>query len=139
MSNGRKDVQERLKSKGYRLTPQRQAVLDFLRSVTSHPNAEEIYHAVKKKIPSISFGTVYRTLNILKEAGLIQELAYGKAFSHYDGNPKEHYHIICSKCGRIDDIDLPVLGDLKRRAASITDFSVTSHRLEFYGICPDCC
>lgn len=121
-----------------RMTKQRKVILDVLKSTTSHPTADWIYERVKKKIPNISLGTVYRNLNILKEMGKILELNYGSSFSRYDGNPENHYHFRCYKCGRVYDIDIPVDHGIEKQVAESTGFEVESHRLEFYGICKEC-
>jgi Fur family peroxide stress response transcriptional regulator len=93
---------------------------------------------VRKRIPNVSLGTIYRTLSILKEAGLIQALNYGGSFRRYDDDVEKHYHITCTKCGRVVDLDLPLRSEVEHQAAAATGFRVTDHRLEFYGICPDC-
>ncbi len=85
-----------------RLTIQKKAILEYLKSTKTHPDGEEIYFKVKKKIPTISKGTVYRILNQLKEKGEIQEISLGK--SHFDGDTNFHYHFICEKCKKIFDI-----------------------------------
>lgn len=132
------EISRRLNTKGYRLTKQRLAVLKVLQSTKSHPDATWIYEKVRKEIPHISLGTIYRTLSILKEAGLLLELNYGSSQSRYDGNTESHYHIVCTNCGRIDDLPLPLPYKLDEQASKATDFAVTDHRLEFYGLCPDC-
>lgn len=131
-------INQKLAEKGFRLTKQRQAVLEVLQETKSHPDANWIYQEVRKIIPEVSLGTIYRTLGILREAGLILELDYGSSLSRYNGNVAHHYHVTCTKCGRITDIDLLALTELERQAKGETDFAITGHRLEFYGLCPDC-
>lgn len=131
-------IGQKLAEKGYRLTRQRQAVLEVLRGTRSHPDANWIYQEVCKIIPNVSLGTVYRTLGVLREAGLILELDYGHALSRYDGNTAPHYHVTCVKCGRMSDLDMPATADLERQAGDESDFIVTGHCLEFYGLCTDC-
>jgi len=133
-----KEISRRLNTKGYRPTKQRLAVLKALQSTKSHPDANSIYDKVRKEIPHISLGTIYRTLGILKEAGLLLQLDYGSSLSHYDANTESHPHIVCTNCGRIDDLPLPLPYKLEEQASKATDFAVTDHRLEFYGLCPDC-
>ncbi len=127
-----------LKEKGVRLTPQRQAILEFLKRVDTHPNAEEIYLHIRSKFPGISLGTIYNTLNMLRDKGLIQELSYGDMFARFDGNPVLHYHIVCERCGKVVDYQRPVLGKLEDEAARESGFVIKGHRLELYGVCQDC-
>ncbi len=138
MNTDQEEISRRLSNKGYRLTKQRLAVLKALQGTKSHPDANWIYEKVRKEIPHISLGTIYRTLGILKEAGLLRELDYGSSLSHYDANTENHPHIVCTNCGRIDDLSLSLRGKLEEQASRVTDFTVTDHRLEFYGLCPDC-
>ncbi len=138
MNTDQEEISRRLSNKGHRLTKQRLAVLKALQGTKSHPDANWIYEKVRKEIPHISLGTIYRTLGILKEAGLLLELDYGSSLSHYDANTENHPHIVCTNCGRIDDLSLSLRGKLEEQASRITDFTVADHRLEFYGLCPDC-
>ena len=89
-------------------------------------------------MPRISLGTVYRNLEILSEQGLIQKLDIGGTQKRFDGNATTHYHIRCTKCGRVDDLDLPTDANIEKEASKVTDFQILRHRLEFSGICPDC-
>lgn len=123
---------------GTRMTKQRQMILDVLRSTTSHPTADWIYEEVRKLIPNISLGTVYRNLGILKEMGEVMELDFGSTFSRYDGNPVNHYHFSCLKCGHVYDLEMNVLTSLEKEVESQSGHTITHHRLEFYGICEKC-
>ena len=139
---GRESVEEarrRLAHKGYRLTKQRLAILKVLRGTDTHPDADWVYREVKKVLPHVSLGTIYRSLEVLKDAGLIASLEVGPR-RRYDGNTSEHQHILCTGCGRVVDIHLPpsLLDELERQAASEADFTITGHRVEFYGLCPQC-
>ena len=127
-----------LKEKGIRLTPQRHAILDFLKRVDTHPKAEDIYRHVHSKFPGISLGTIYNTLNMLRDKGLIQELSYGDTSSRFDGNPAPHYHITCEHCGAVVDYHKHLDCLLEQEAAKDTGFVIKRHRLELYGLCPDC-
>ena len=121
-----------------RMTRQRQLILEELRNVTTHPSADEIYDMVRKRLPRISLGTVYRNLEILSQLGEIQKLETGGAQKRFDGNPKHHYHIRCLECSRIDDLVVDQPGDIEKKAARLTDYKIVGHRLEFLGLCPDC-
>ncbi|MHB8124328.1 MAG: Fur family transcriptional regulator [Desulfitobacteriaceae bacterium] len=130
-------ILRQLKDKGVRFTPQRQAILEFLLRTDTHPTAEDIYQDVKAKFPGVSLGTIYNTLNMLKEHGHLLELSYGDMSSRFDGNAKNHYHVVCSGCGKVIDYHRPLI-QLEQEAEEKTGFQVTGHRLEFYGICPQC-
>lgn len=121
-----------------RMTKQRKKILEVLKNTTCHPTADWIYDEVKKDIPNISLGTVYRNLNVLAEMGEIRVLEYGSNYSRYDGNPKQHYHFSCEECENVFDIDLDIDLDLNESAAKKTTFKIFSHRLEFSGLCSDC-
>lgn len=129
---------DKLKSVGIRMTPQRYAILSFLMETTSHPTADEIFKYLEHQFPSMSVATVYNNLKVFKEAGLIRELTYGDASSRFDGNTADHYHCICTKCGKIVDFDYPPLTALEVEAQASSGFSISSHRLEFYGECESC-
>lgn len=121
-----------------RNTRQREAILRYLRSTTSHPTADMIYETVKKEIPNISKGTVYRNLGVLQESGEISKLDLKGTVSRYEGSRKRHYHFRCRQCGRVFDVDGPVDKDLDRRVAARTGFIIDYHQLEFRGLCNDC-
>ena len=122
----------------YRDTRQRQAILDVLRGTTSHPAADWIYGEVRKVIPNIGKGTVYRNLKILRDTGQISELNLSGTVSLFEGRQDNHYHFRCEKCGRIFDLDEPVISELDERVARRTAFEVSHHQLEFRGLCKDC-
>ena len=121
-----------------RMTRQRRVILEELRKVNTHPSADEIYEIVRKRLPRISLGTVYRNLEILSDSGDIQKLETGCSLKRFDGNLSEHCHIRCVRCDRIADAPmLPELEiDLERLDS--TDFKIIGHRLEFLGVCSIC-
>lgn len=130
---------EILKNTGVRMTPQRHAILAYLLETMSHPTADEIYKALEGQFPNMSVATIYNNLRVFKEAGLVRELTYGDASSRFDANlQEEHYHIICSECGKIQDFNFPYLSDVEEAASSMAGFKVTGHRMEVYGICEPC-
>jgi Fe2+ or Zn2+ uptake regulation protein len=130
-------LRARLDEKGSHLTRQRAAVFDYLSGVSHHPSAEEIYHAVKRKLPRISLATVYKNLEKLVECGVASKLTYGDSAARYDIRTDHHYHTRCLDCGKIEDFDtaagIEVLRRIKPRG-----FNVTDYRLELLGHCRDC-
>ena len=127
-----------LKTQHLRLTQQRRVILTELQKLTTHPSADEIYEIVKKDLPRISLGTVYRNLETLAELGEIQKLGCGGPVRRFDGNPENHYHIRCVKCERIADAPVEVHENLEKNIKNKTDFKVFGHRVEFLGLCPEC-
>ncbi|HLC41979.1 MAG TPA: transcriptional repressor [Methylomirabilota bacterium] len=126
-----------LRDQGRRVTDQRRVILEMVRSTDTHPTAERVYHEVKKRVPRVSLGTVYRNLKLLTEQGLLAELADGH-YTRYDGKVGSHHHFRCSTCGRIFDLDEPLDRRLEERVASRTGFEVRDHRIEFFGRCAAC-
>lgn len=130
---------DKLKEKGYRITPQRLAVLNILAQSTDHPDVENIYTQVKKNFPTTSMATVYKTINVMKEVGEVIEIAFGDGSNHYDGNkPYPHPHLICTGCKKIIDPDLDSLKHMTQELVKDTGYLIKSHRLDFFGICPEC-
>lgn len=121
-----------------RLTTQRQIILEELASVTCHPTANEIYDMVRKRLPRIGLGTVYRNLELMAASGMILKLEVGGTQKRFDATTTTHHHIRCTSCGKVDDIDIPVEQVINQRAAAVTDYTVLSHHIEFFGICKDC-
>lgn len=121
-----------------RKSKQKEAILRVLRGTTSHPTADWIYNEVRKEIPNISLGTVYRNLRLLCQGGEILQLDLCGALSRFDGRLDNHYHFRCANCGRVFDVDEPVDDNLNERVAGRTGFQVLCHRLEFRGVCKEC-
>ena len=121
-----------------RKTKQKEAILRVLEGNNNHPTASWIYEQVRRELPHISLGTIYRDLKSLKQEGKIAEIGLAGSISHFDGNNNNHYHFRCQKCGRIFDVDEPVDTAIDNRVAEKTSFNVFYHRLELYGLCMDC-
>ena len=129
----------KLREKGFRVTPQRLAILRILAESKGHPGAEEIHAAVKADYPTTSIATVYKTLAVLKSIGEVLELEFSGDYNRYDGKkPDPHPHLICIKCKRIVDPVLASLAEMTERLASQSGYKIIGHRLDFYGICLDC-
>lgn len=142
MSNTDDRVEElvsTLRESGYRLTPQRLAVLRILADSAGHPSVEYIYERVRKQHPMMSRATVYKTVETLKEMGQVLELEFSSASNRYDGRRAElHPHLICRTCGKIEDLELPALMREATEVAEKTGYELVGHRLDFYGLCPRC-
>jgi Fur family ferric uptake transcriptional regulator len=120
------------------MTTQRSILLDELRQVDSHPSADELYAMVRRRLPRISLGTVYRNLEILAGLGAIRRIDSGGGLKRFDGNPAEHYHIRCVACDRLVDAPVAVDRSLNDQVRRVTDFEIIGHQLEFLGRCPGC-
>ena len=121
----------------HRLTRQRRVILDALSRVTTHPAADEIYQMVRRELPRISLGTVYRNLEVLSDLGLILTLTMGGNQRRYDGNPVQHYHIRCLGCDKVDDLPAKALPELSAIRGP-EGYEVLGHRLEIIALCPKC-
>ena len=129
----------KLREKGYRITPQRLAILKILAKSQGHPGAEEIHALVKTNFPTTTIATVYKTLAVLKLTGEVLELEFSGDYNRYDGiRPGPHPHLMCIKCKRIVDPDFTSLTEMTEKLASQTGYKLVGHRLDFYGICPEC-
>jgi len=121
-----------------RMTCQRCAILDAVRSVKSHPTADEVYEMVRQKLPSVSLGTVYRNLDILSACGAIRRLGPDDGKMHFDGNTSRHYHVRCTACGRVDDVEVLSFVPPKARVEGKSEYRITGYDIEFTGTCPSC-
>ena len=121
-----------------RQTRQRRVILEMLQETREHPTAVRVFEQVRREIPTISLGTVYRNLELLVRMGLVRRLEWGGAEAHFDADTNHHYHVRCVQCGRVDD--LPGhgadsgLGELEQTGGYV----ILGHRLEFDGLCPNC-
>lgn len=123
-----------------RYSVQKRMIRETLKRL-DHPTAAQVYEEIWKVYPQISLGTVYRNLNIMAEEGEILRLPFSGAPDHFDQNPEEHYHIVCSRCGRIFDTDgIPreLLAELDDAVQACTGVEVQSRNMIFYGICVAC-
>lgn len=136
-------IEEILRAKKIKVTPQRMAVYSILKKTDTHPNVEMIYQRLKPDYPAMSLATVYKTVDILKKVGLIQELSVGEGGLRYDANIKPHSHIFCEVCGKVDDVEQYPLDELQNhflfeKVKKETGYDVTLVQLYFFGKCPQC-
>jgi Fur family peroxide stress response transcriptional regulator len=120
------------------LTKQREVVLQVIRDETEHLTANEVFDKAKQLLPSISFATVYNSLRYLKDAGLIAEISFGNGASRFDSKLTRHDHAICTKCGKLVDMELDLPAELVRLAAEFSRFKPESLELTLRGLCPNC-
>jgi len=129
----------RLKDGGYRLTPQRVALLRILATEDGHPSASQLYDQLKVLFPTTSPATVYKTLNLLKDVDEVLELGFSDDDNRYDGTkPYPHPHLVCIRCRKIVDPDVDMADTLVRQVAEQSGYDIVSHRLDFFGLCPEC-
>lgn len=117
---------------------QREQILKVVRENLVHPDANYIYTRVKEINPNISLATVYRNLNLLADMGEILRINMPDASDRYDGTIREHYHIVCNECGKVEDVDLDYFSGLDEEINQKTSFQVASHELLVRGICEVC-
>ena len=127
-----------LRNKGYKATPQRIAICKFALLSREHPSVQRIYSEVRKTHPTVSLATVYKTLQILRDGGSIQELDFPNDKTRYDPYLEPHINLFCSHCGKIQDLKDPIAQELIKRVATVTKFIPTSQRLDVYGVCEKC-
>lgn len=122
----------------YRKSRQRQKIYDLIKKMKNHPTAIWIYNSLKNEIPSLSLGTVYRNLNILLEQGLIHKVSFDGSCDRFDAMTESHNHLICEKCGAIDDIFMSCTADIYKEALKSKKFNINRHRMDFFGVCQKC-
>lgn len=137
------ELRENLKNKGYKLTPQRRAILNgIMNSEDRHLTAEEIYDIVKINCPEIGLATVYRTVQLLEELGIISKLDLNDGCSRFElvieGEEHQHHHLICNECGKVIEVEGDLLDELEKSIEENYSFRILDHSLKFYGICKEC-
>jgi Fur family peroxide stress response transcriptional regulator len=133
------ELLDKLRGHEYRITPQRMALLRLLSESDAHLSASQLYDQVKKQFPTMSPGTVYKTLNLLKDMGEVLELGFGDDDNRYDVHkPYPHPHLICIRCRKIVDLDVSLSQGLLQEVSKQSGFQLLDHRLDFYGLCLDC-
>lgn len=135
------EIMARLQKHDYKLTPQRQLVVQaLLRSSGEHLSAEEVYNMVKRESPDIGLATVYRTLDILSELGILHKMDFGDGRARFEfaEEAHHHHHLICVSCGTVAEFGEDLLDSLEDEVERRTGFRVTDHQLKFYGYCRSC-
>ncbi len=133
------DILQTLRAEGKRITPQRNLLLDVIRHSDGHLDADQIHHLAQQKDPRISLSTVYRNLNLLKEMGLISRLHLDEEHHHYElKDAPEHYHLVCSRCGRVVEFDSSLVERLATEVSSEKGFAIERVRIDLTGLCHQC-
>ncbi|MDD4294107.1 MAG: Fur family transcriptional regulator [Candidatus Omnitrophica bacterium] len=139
----------RVKGQGYKLTISRQAILEVLSKTSKHLSAEEIYNDVYKIYPGAGLATVYRTLELLVELGLVHKFDFGDGRARYEliegpEGKKHHHHLICTKCGKIIDYtdfiedEVELLKKIEKGLSEKYNFNINDHLIQFTGLCEKC-
>jgi len=127
-----------MKSQKRRKSRQREMIYETIMSGVSHPTAQDVYERLKRDIPSLSLGNVYRNISILLQEGCIRGEDFGGGTVRYDAGAEAHYHFICKRCNDVDDFAMPIWKDLTETARRFTSHRIHGHTLRFYGVCTSC-
>ena len=127
-----------LREKGFKVTPQRLAIYEVLVNTKEHPSAEMIFNQLQTYYPTMSLATVYKTIEILKEIGLVQVLNVGEDSFRYDANVENHPHIRCMVCKRVDDMEEVDASEFIVKIKGETAYQGAGEQCDFYGVCPNC-
>jgi len=133
-------IRSRLEDHGYRLTPQRMRIVEaVLAEEDKHLSADDIYTILWENHPEIGIATVYRTLEILRELGIVNQLTFEEGVSRYEYSAREHHHhLVCLKCGKVIEFSNDELERLEQKLARKYDFQIVGHHLKLYGYCSLC-
>lgn len=117
---------------------QREEIKAYLSTRKDHPTADQVYTAMRTKIPNISLGTVYRNLNLLADTGEILRLQVGDKTDHFDYDTSPHHHFVCKKCGAVIDLAMPSIDSVMETAAPGFNGTIEGYDIYFYGTCEAC-
>ena len=126
-----------LREEGFRITPQRIAIVEYLLKTNDHPSAEHIHKIVQKKYPMVSLSTVYKTLDLLREKKLVNEIKV-EGEARFDAHTDEHINLICMNCGKIEDIDEDSLKEIQTKVARKSKYMILKSNFELLGYCNNC-
>jgi Fur family ferric uptake transcriptional regulator len=137
-------LKKKLQERQHKMTPQRQIVLQiFLDHPGEHLSAEDVHGLLRDKRAEIGLATVYRSLELLSNLGILQKMEFGDGCSRYEVNttdPKahHHHHLICTRCNKVIEFEDDLLDDLERDICSKSGFKIQDHQVKFFGICKEC-
>lgn len=129
---------KKLKSNNCKTTPQRIAVYKAIKKSTDHPNAETLFKELSPAYPTMSLATVYKSLELFVQLGLIQIINIGEHSFRYDGRTEEHHHVICTSCWKVEDIENNIFEDLTNSVENISNYNIKKKQLCLYGTCSKC-
>lgn len=121
-----------------RNTMQKSLVYNALCTLANHPTADEIYERVHEQSPSVSRATVYRILGKLADKGAVLRIEVKNGADHFDHQTHDHYHVCCTLCGKVSDVDMPPVRDLEKQITDSSGYEITGYTVLFDGICPEC-
>jgi Fe2+ or Zn2+ uptake regulation protein len=127
-----------LRERELRVTPQRLLIHRALRELDRHATAEEVLGRVSRRLPNASLPTVYAALELFEELGIVRRIAAGSGAALYDPRPDEHQHLVCRRCGRVEDLDVPLDATRALKAARQRGFSPAAAELVVSGLCARC-
>lgn len=128
-----------LNTAGVRVTNQRALILEIIRRGKGHLDADEVYRRARQKYPRLSLSTVYRTLQLFKKLGLVEELHFDETHHHYEVKPSaEHYHLVCLGCGKVIEFRYPLSRYIKKNVPEAEDFEIVDTEIRMTGYCPGC-
>lgn len=144
MMNAMEILKEKLKETGFKITPQRRAIIEILlKNDSEHLSSEEIYDLVRVDCPEIGLATVYRTMQLLDDVGVISKLNLDDGCIRYEicldkEDSHNHHHLICKNCSKIIEVKEDLLDSIERQIQETYKFEIMDHDLKFYGLCEDC-
>jgi Fur family peroxide stress response transcriptional regulator len=133
-----KDITNLLRDNGFKVTPQRLAVYNALADTREHPNADTLFSSLQPHFPTMSLATVYKTIDILAQLGLVRVLNTGEFSFRYDADTSDHAHIQCEKCGAVTDVYSLDVGNSVKEAEKETGYRISSKQIYFFGLCKGC-
>jgi len=128
----------KLREKGFKVTPQRLSICEFILSSKEHPTVDQVYQVVKRKHPTLSLATVYQTLHLLTESGMLQELGFSDGISRYEPNNSPHINIVCKSCGKIQDYESESVRKFLSQITMELKRTLIGQHLEIYTCCDQC-
>ncbi len=131
------DLVSSLREEGFRITPQRIAIVDYLLKTVDHPSADRIHKVIQRKYPMVSLSTVYKTLELLKEKRLVNEIEVDGE-TRFDAHTNEHINLVCMNCGKIDDVDESTLKEIQVKASRKSKYLIVKSSFELFGYCNNC-
>ena len=126
-----------LRNGGHRITPQRIAIIDYLMHTEDHPSADQVHVVIKKKYPMVSLSTVYKTLELLRQKKLVNEIEIDGG-ARFDAHMENHINLVCLNCGKIEDIDEKLLSSIQSRVAKKSEYLIVKGSFELHGYCDKC-